>query len=440
MRVLHVPYVWAPDAVGGTEVFVEALAQALGPLGWESSIAAPAAVDARYAHEGVPVLRFAMGDITDDVVAQWGGGDPAAARSFARVLDEVRPDVVHLHALTPAASVRVAAEVKRRGVPLVVTYHTPTMSCSRGTLMRYGRIVCDGYLDPRRCSRCMYQRHDVPLPLAYVLGSLPPGVGSAIASALPARKARLAARLPALLRRRIAAFNALMEHADHVVAKCEWTHALLRRNGVPESRITRSPYGIAESRMHAPRAAPPAGPLRLAVLGRLSPEKGLHIVLDALRAVPQLELQLDVYAIVQPGVDAYMDEVAALIRADPRVSLKAPVAAADVVGLLSRYHALVVPSQWLETGPLVVLEAFAAGTPVLGSNLGGIAERVEHERTGLLVEARSVTAWREALERVVRDRALLERWRAQVQPPRSVAANAAEYAAVYAACLGRGGR
>ncbi len=56
-----------------------------------------------------------------------------------------------------------------------------------------------------------------------------------------------------------------------------------------------------------------------------------------------------------------------------------------MVDTLASYDATVVPSQWLETGPLIVLESFAAGTPVIGSNLGGVAELVSHDRDGWLV-------------------------------------------------------
>ena len=54
---------------------------------------------------------------------------------------------------------------------------------------------------------------------------------------------------------------------------------------------------------------------------------------------------------------------------------------------IRKYDALVVPSVWLETGPLVVLEAFAAGVPVIGSRLGGIAEMVRDGVDGLLFGA-----------------------------------------------------
>ena len=45
---------------------------------------------------------------------------------------------------------------------------------------------------------------------------------------------------------------------------------------------------------------------------------------------------------------------------------------------MANFDLLAVPSQWMETGPIVVLEAHAVGTPVLGANLGGIAELVHH--------------------------------------------------------------
>ena len=56
-----------------------------------------------------------------------------------------------------------------------------------------------------------------------------------------------------------------------------------------------------------------------------------------------------------------------------------------VIDRLSRYHVVAVPSQWMETGPLVILESFAAGVPVIGSALGGIADKVDDGVSGLLL-------------------------------------------------------
>jgi glycosyltransferase involved in cell wall biosynthesis len=92
-----------------------------------------------------------------------------------------------------------------------------------------------------------------------------------------------------------------------------------------------------------------------------------------------------------------------------------------------------VPSQCAETGPLVVLEAFAAGVPVLGSHLGGIAELVTDDRDGVLVDPPNrLFAWVRTLERLVKDTELLPRLRTGIRPPREMSDVAADMQAIYA--------
>src|SRR5206468_5235849 len=120
-----------------------------------------------------------------------------------------------------------------------------------------------------------------------------------------------------------------------------------------------------------------------------------------------------------------------LVGRDQRISFLSPVPHDQVISLLREYHVLAVPSRWLETGPLVILESFAAGTPVIGSDLGGIADLVRREGNGLLVEAQSIPAWVEALRRCAEDRGLLARLRRGVDSPRRMMDVAQEIAQLY---------
>ena len=80
---------------------------------------------------------------------------------------------------------------------------------------------------------------------------------------------------------------------------------------------------------------------------------------------------------------------------DARIRFLPALAHSDVISTLRQYDALVVPSQWMETGPLVVLEAFAAGVPVIGSALGGLTDKIRDGIDGVLVAPfDSVDAWR----------------------------------------------
>ena len=100
---------------------------------------------------------------------------------------------------------------------------------------------------------------------------------------------------------------------------------------------------------------------------------------------------------------------------------------------LADYDFVLVPSQWLETGPLVALEAFAAGVPVIGSALGGLLHQITDDVDGLLVRPfQSVRRWADELQCVALDRTLSMRLRSGVRPPRSMTAVAEDMCAVYA--------
>jgi glycosyltransferase involved in cell wall biosynthesis len=176
-------------------------------------------------------------------------------------------------------------------------------------------------------------------------------------------------------------------------------------------------------------------PLRVAFLGRLAPEKGPDTLIRALRTLPAERIQLDLYGSGSEGTAAYREVLENLAARDARITIHPPVASQRVIPMLRGYHVLAVPSRWLETGPLVALEAFAAGVPILGSDLGGIAELVRPGVNGLLIDVDSVESWASTLQQLSGDRTLLGRLRAGVCPPRRFDDLARDMTAVYASLL-----
>jgi glycosyltransferase involved in cell wall biosynthesis len=96
--------------------------------------------------------------------------------------------------------------------------------------------------------------------------------------------------------------------------------------------------------------------------------------------------------------EAYLDAVRQRADGDDRIVFEGPLTEDNRDAAYAAFDVLAVPSTWLETGPLVVLEAFAAGIPVVGSNAGGIAERVEGGVSGVLAEPDNTEAWTQALD------------------------------------------
>lgn len=442
MKTFQVPYCFYPDPVGGTEVYTAALARSLKSAGVEVIVVAPGEGDASYLHDGIQVRRFAISKALT-LRELYGDGDFNAAERFCALLDREQPDVVHLHALSPAVSQRLVADAKRRGIGVVFTYHTPTVSCMRGTLLYWGKEVCDGALRRERCARCALHGRGLNRLASAILASFPPHLGRLVGRAGLSGPVWTALRMTELAELRHGSLRAFLSEVDRVVALCRWTRDLLVLSGVPPSKIALSPHGVTQSNEVVPRepsGAPRTSGVKIACLARLDPTKGVDLLIEAVRSLPNAALELDVYGIAQSEADGkYLSRLKSLAAGDRRIAFLPPVAAGQVVPLLRKYDAVAVPSLTLETGPLVVLEAFAAGVPVLGSNLGGIAELVVHEVNGLLVRPNSPEAWREALERLAWEQGLLDRLRAGVRPARPMATVAGEMLDLYQRIISRDG-
>jgi glycosyltransferase involved in cell wall biosynthesis len=434
MRILHVPYSYHPDPAGGTEIYVEGLAECQRQAGYELAIAAPGTDSCHYVHAGIPVWRFAVSP-RPSLNEIYGEGDKIAAKHFGIILEEFDPELIHLHAFTGAVSVRLADEAARRGIPVVLNYHTPTVSCVRGTLLKWGSEICDGKLDRTACASCVLQANGLPRPLARALAAVPRPASHLIEHAGLSGGPWTALRMPQLIDLRIRSFERLAGAVDRIIALCDWTRELLLRNGIPSEKIVVNRQGIRWNPEAFPAASPRSAalPLRAVFLGRFDRTKGAHVVVQALRNNPGLQIHLDLFGISQGQAnDKYTADLRLLIADDPRIRLLPPIPSETVIENLRRYDFLVVPSQWLETGPLVVLEAFAALTPVVGSNLGGIAELVTSGVDGLLIDSfDSAGAWAATLKKLDAEPVVINSLRAGIRPPRHTRQAAADFIPLY---------
>ncbi|BAZ47941.1 group 1 glycosyl transferase [Nostoc sp. NIES-4103] len=433
MKVIQVPFCFYPDPVGGTEVYVDALSRNLQQQGVEVLVAAPGEVDQSYLYNQLPVRRFAVSSKVENLREIYGEGDRQAALEFSRILEAEQPDVVHLHAFTSGVSLRLVQAAKERQIPVVFTYHTPTVTCQRGTMMRWGTEICDGKVDLQTCAQCTLQGLGLNLASAKAIGSLPPQIGRWLGNLNLQGGVWTALRMTELVSLRHAVLQALLSEVDHIVAVCNWVRDVLLVNDVSPDKITVIRQGLCQDLpqkySYNQKCTTPI--LKIAFLGRLDPTKGIDILIQALQAVPELPISLDIYGIARGANDPYQEKLHNLALKDPRISFKAPVAAAQVTATLAKYDLLAVPSQWLETGPLVVLEAFATQMPVIGSDLGGIAELVESEVNGILVEPASVVAWGQALQRLCQNRDLLMQLKAGIPQPQTMATVAQEMEKIY---------
>ena len=271
-----------------------------------------------------------------------------AAAKCEALIRRFRPDVLHcqnIHAhLTPS----VVLVARRFGIPVVWTMHDYKVMCPNS----HFRLDTTGAL----CEACRPGRYWPAARTRCKKGSL-------LASTLAAVEA-----YGHWLRR-------VREKVDCFIAPSGFLADRLLAHGWPPERVRHVPNFI-----DPPAREPAAGDGRhFLFVGKLEPLKGIDTLLEAARQVPGAKVLL-AGGCEDAGVRARLAQL------PPNVEYLGVQAADNVRRLMAEARAVVVPSVWYENQPMVILEAFSVGVPVIGSRLGGIPELVPDGERGLLIE------------------------------------------------------
>ncbi len=181
--------------------------------------------------------------------------------------------------------------------------------------------------------------------------------------------------------------------ADYTVAASGFTRQTLLDAGLPAERILYLPLGFDVDHVpYLPRTAPRQGPLRLLYAGNVTQRKGMAYLLDAMESLPASEVELHVVGTVQGSGRAFKAR-RHLYRYQPAVSQL------ELFGLYADYDALVLPTLFEGFG-LVLVEAMAAGLPVITTERSIGPELVDEDNNGYLVPLRDAAELRAAIERL----------------------------------------
>jgi glycosyltransferase involved in cell wall biosynthesis len=458
--VLFVAHGFPPDSWAGVEVLTLTLARALRARGHEVALfvrspGTPEEAD-RSLHvgefDGFRVHRY-VNRLAFSGVDETYRFLPAEA-AFDRVLAAERPDVVHVQHMIHL-STGIVDRCRAAGVPCVVTLSDFWARCPRVQLIRPNRSNCRVPPPGLGCAACVKDKPAWIDPLARLdrlLGRLPERWAARVPQTIPAHppgwsKSREDA---ASLVRRERHMREMLLRADALVVPGVTLKQAFVELGLPASRIALSAYGMDTGwcRDGPPERVPraPGEPLRVGFLGSLVWYKGLSVVAQAVAAMAPGSAHLHVHGDHEGGADpvaaAACREVAGEARAiaRDRITFHGRYHHDDLAAIHARLDVLVVPSVWQEAYGITVREAFLSRTPVVGSDIAGIAEGIEHDVNGLLFRTGDAEALRAALQRFVDEPELAARLSAAAPPVKTDAEEAAEMEWRYRQVIGARGR
>lgn len=284
------------------------------------------------------------------------------AERLARGMVREGIELAHLHNVYHQLSPSVIDGFARAGIPVVQTLHDYKLVCPAYLLMTEGQL----------CERCRGGRYFHAVRHRCLLES---------------RAASLVGMVEAY-------YHGLRGTYDRVARFLCPSRFLLEKVasfGVPREKLVHLPYLV-----HADRYVPGRGERERACVyvGRLSREKGIATLIEAMGRMPDNGLRL---WILGEGPIRGQLEARAAATCPGRVEFLGFQSGEALHERIRRASFAVVPSEWYENLPFAVLEPFALGTPVVGARIGGIPEMVEDGITGRLHESGNPDSLRDAL-------------------------------------------
>jgi glycosyltransferase involved in cell wall biosynthesis len=363
MRVLHLSSLYPPHIVGGAEKSVALLAEQLASMGHQVGAACIERKGVpKTMQNGVAVYRmphsnsFWLEDwpehsrgerLWQKLQQQWNTKIEA---EFDRIVEDFKPDIINTHSMVDISTL-VWRAARRHGVPVVHTLRDYDMLCGNAGMFRHGHL----------CSHWHFGCRIVNLSKLWTNKwvSAVVGVGQAT----------------------------LDMHLDHgFFSHLPPERKLVIWNGaiVPdEAAHARDTFDRSQQ------------PMTFGYLGRVNVEKGVDTLIDAFRRIGAGNWRVRIAGQAPDSLDYFKKRAEGLPIAF--------VGWADPFEFFRELDVLIVPSIWAEPLPRAILESYAIGVPVIGSNSGGIPDLIGPNNHSWLFEPGNAEDLAAKVERVLKD-------------------------------------
>lgn len=281
-----------------------------------------------------------------------------AERKMKLMLEEVKPDIVHINCIFFKLTPSILKPCYKRNIPVVITTHGPQLICPSVKMMYKSEVFCKDKLcihgNPIHCitNRCCG-------------GSLIKSTG--LAAEFTFRK-----------------IHGLYNKISHYISPSQALADLTIESGINKNKVTCINNFVKDELFEIVPTYGKGDYFLFA--GRLSKEKGVRELLEAMKLLPQ-EINLKI-AGVGPEENALKELKKELDLSN--VEFLGFITGEELCNLYKNCIATIIPCNWFENFPTSVIESFAYAKPVVGTRIGGIPEMVEDYKTGLTFELKNI--------------------------------------------------
>lgn len=449
-RILFIGFGMEPFMRGGAISYQESIRDSLQKRGWEVFfyIAAP-----RYTYKNTPRLRrwslnkISVIELVDPPYHYGHYYAPSLQCHIdtidnftADILDEVKPDIVHIHELQ-FHTASIIDSISERNIPVMKTVHNYYDICPEGNLMYRGIEPCKDYDEGRRCALCLTTQPAFFTNNKIKIGQMLPFELYDWIHKIKLKQMRkkggnistnmnhepLYTYLPEEYRTRRQFFTERLNKLDALHCSASRTAEIMRASGIAMEKIKIIPLAINKQDSIKEKSFRGSYlPVVFGFIAGKSHHKGYSVLMEAFSRLDQKKSRLIIW-----GADEPDTEHQTVMNVKYRKSYRDN----DINSILEQIDVLVVPSIWEEIFGLIGVECRTARVPVIGSNIGGIPEWLKDGESGFLVPPNDPEALAAVMERLVNDPALIAEIQRRIRPWKTFDSHISELLGLYNALI-----
>jgi glycosyltransferase involved in cell wall biosynthesis len=358
MKICLVTEYFYPKGKGGTEKYVFELAKRLVEEHHQVFILTADEENVEYVYENISVKTVLLeNSVTKSIIS--GRESSSNISEFKQILVDEKPALVHFHTFTPSFNIFHFRIAKSLGCQLNFTVHVPSITCIHGDLMQFGTKACDGKILENRCLACYISKKKIPKTVSSLAASL------ILQFSYPQTLANV-------VKQKLQDIQEITELCELIYIFTSWQKEVFLKNGVPESKLVLT----QQMKVRLPDKdefnfkSKSTEKIKLGFVGRITPEKGINVLIDAFNKSHSKLLELHIVGILEDETEQYFQDLLGKSKDNPNIFWTFNLTQSNIAQFYKSIDILCIPSVWYETGPFVLYEAISHHLPVIANDLG----------------------------------------------------------------------
>jgi glycosyltransferase involved in cell wall biosynthesis len=429
MKITFATHHFPPNYLAGAEQYAYRISKELLNRGHEVEVICIESISkggkepsAEYdVFDGIRTIRLSLdfNQFLDSTVENFR--NQSLGKWFYDRLQENRPDILHVNSgyLLSGKVLEVSSQLN---IPTVLTLHDYWFMCPRTTLLRSNGKICSEPVPESRCNWCelstMRRYLFLDLATGYTAGEIVTRLGeNPVISdllGLTAYNRKISDRRQYL--------RSVLKNVDVVISPSRFLLEKVSQYDLSAKRVIYLPFGYKKSSFaEFPEQTEFSPQVRFGYLGQIVPHKGLHTLIKAFNNLKSSEKNPELLIfgdISNPG--AYVENLYRLANDNQSIIFKGQYDNRNIIDVFNQIDVVVVPSEWFENRPTVIIEAFYHKKPVIASNIGGIPELVFHEKNGLLFEQGNSSDLTKQLKRILVENGFINQLKDGIEPVKTI--------------------